>query len=70
MKTTKTEAHENEDPVLTYAEASVFLNIDIGTLYSLVSQKRIPHSRLGPRFVRFRKSALEEWLNEKNVEIS
>ncbi len=40
--------------ILSYDDAAEFLGICKGTLYALVSQRRIPHVRIGPRLVRFR----------------
>jgi excisionase family DNA binding protein len=50
------------DNLLTYADAATHLNMKLGTLYALVSQKRIPHVRLGRRLVRFSRVALDAWL--------
>ena len=50
---------------MTYDHLSEFLQMPKGTLYALVHQKRIPHIRIGPRTVRFRKQAIEKWLEEK-----
>ena len=47
-----------------YQWASAYLNIPKSTLYALVHEQRIPHIRLGPRFIRFSKSDLDSWLNE------
>ncbi|MAF77941.1 MAG: hypothetical protein CME60_07245 [Halobacteriovoraceae bacterium] len=47
---------------LTYSEVSRLLNIKIGTLYSLVSKRQIPHIRLGHRTVRFSKSEILRWI--------
>ncbi|MBK8994601.1 MAG: helix-turn-helix domain-containing protein [Myxococcales bacterium] len=52
---------------LTYAEASAFLGIPRNTLYTLVAERRIPHIRLGRRFVRFSTADLEHWLRRKAV---
>lgn len=57
----------NEE-LLTYQDVSDLLNVPINTVYGLVSQKRIPHVRLGNRFVRFEKAAILQWLNEFKVE--
>ena len=53
----------------TYEEASKAYNIKVSTLYAMVSQKRIPHHRLGPRMVRFKKSELDSWIEEGTVHI-
>lgn len=52
---------------LTYAEAALFLGIPTNTLYSMVAERRIPHIRLGRRFVRFSVPDLERWLREQAV---
>ena len=48
--------------LLTYEEAAQLLSIKRATLYSLVHHRRIPHVRLGPRFVRFSRAELEQWV--------
>jgi excisionase family DNA binding protein len=44
------------------------LGLKPGTLYCLVAQSRIPHVRLGPRLVRFSRTALQAWIAERAVE--
>lgn len=51
--------------LLTYREIHARTSIPIGTLHWLVGQKRIPHLRLGDRFVRFRWPDIERWLDSK-----
>lgn len=41
--------------------------LSVGTLYHLISQKRIPVVRISSRCVRFRLSDLEKWIAEKVV---
>jgi excisionase family DNA binding protein len=53
---------------LTYREAAEYLNLPLGTLYSLVHHREIPHVRLGRRLVRFSRSALVQWLAEHSVQ--
>ncbi|MGH7283105.1 MAG: helix-turn-helix domain-containing protein [Polyangiaceae bacterium] len=53
--------------LLDYAEAARFLRLSIHTLYWLVAQRRVPHTRLGPRLVRFSRTALEKWLRDRSV---
>jgi excisionase family DNA binding protein len=53
--------------MMSYDEASEFLGILKNTLYCMVSRQQIPHFRLGPRFVRFRRCELEEWLDARAV---
>ena len=61
---------EKDSDLLSYEEASSFLNVPINSLYSLVCKKRIPHLRLGRRFVRFSKRELQEWLNTHRIKAS
>lgn len=53
---------------LTYKEVATMLGVPVGTLYAMVFQKRIPHIRLGPRFVRFSQEAIMVWLGRHQVE--
>jgi excisionase family DNA binding protein len=55
---------------MDYEDASKFLKIKKGTLYSLVSTRRIPHHRLSGRLVRFSKRALEAWINGGKIQIT
>ena len=55
---------------LNYWQAAELLNIKIGTLYALVSRKRIPHVRLGGRLVRFSRDDLEAWVREHSVAVA
>jgi len=54
--------------IISYSEAATLLGLPIGTVYSLVSQKRIPHIRLGNRLVRFSVSEIQNWLHSHRVE--
>ena len=58
------------DKIIGYEEASVFLGIPKGTLYAYVSDRRIPHYRLGPRSVKFSLNELETWLNNYKIIMS
>jgi excisionase family DNA binding protein len=59
---------EGESDLLTYEEAAQFLNLPIDTLYWLVSERRVPHTRLGPRLVRFSRANLKDWLRAHSVD--
>jgi len=41
--------------------------LSVGTIYHLISQRRIPVVRISSRCVRFRLSDLEEWIAERVV---
>jgi excisionase family DNA binding protein len=53
---------------LTYNEAAQFLGVPVGTVYSMVSHRRLPHIRLGKRLVRFPRHELEAWVAARRVE--
>lgn len=53
--------------MLTYKDAAKLVGVKLGTVYAMVSQRRIPHVRLGRRLVRFPRSELMRWLNERLV---
>jgi excisionase family DNA binding protein len=53
--------------MLSYPEAARVLGLALGTLYAMVHQRRIPHVRLGPRLVRFRRNELDAWLADRSV---
>ena len=43
------------------------LGVPVGTVHQLVHQRRIPHVRLGRRFIRFRRAEIETWLQQHAV---
>jgi excisionase family DNA binding protein len=49
------------DRLLTIGEAAELTKLAVGTLYHLVSQRRIPVVRLSSRCIRFRLSSLQQW---------
>jgi excisionase family DNA binding protein len=57
-----------EDRLLTIAEVSELTGMAVGSLYHLVSQKRIPVVRISSRCIRFRRSSLESWFAELTEE--
>ncbi|MGQ0506758.1 MAG: helix-turn-helix domain-containing protein [Myxococcaceae bacterium] len=55
--------------MLNYPDAARLLGVCVGTLYCWVHERRIPHVRLGPRLVRFRRAELDGWLAERHVPV-
>lgn len=53
--------------MLSYTEAAHYLGVPVGTLYSWVHHRALPHVRLGPRLVRFDEGELSAWLNHHRV---
>jgi excisionase family DNA binding protein len=53
--------------MMGYKDAAEFLGLPLGTLYSLVSARRIPHVRYGTRLVRFEREALVAWQAARRV---
>jgi excisionase family DNA binding protein len=60
---TKDKAEDN-DRLLNVNEAADLLGISAGTLYHWVSERRVPHVKLGIRCLRFRRASLETWVAE------
>jgi excisionase family DNA binding protein len=59
---------EPADRLLTIDEVAELTGLAVGTLYHLVSQKRIPVIRISSRCIRFRLSNLERWFAELTEE--
>ena len=55
--------------VLTLEELSVYLRIPRSTLYKIVREGKIPCQKVG-RHWRFRKAAIDRWLEETKSEKS
>jgi excisionase family DNA binding protein len=53
--------------MLGYHDAAAMLGVPVGTVYAWVARRRIPHVRLGPRLVRFRRAELERWIEARHV---
>ena len=58
-------AQPPESVVMTYREASAYLNLPLGTLYWMVAQNRLPYLRYSARVVRFQRESLDRWLAER-----
>ena len=52
--------------LLTISEAAQYTGLAVNTLYKMVSQRRIPHVKLGSR-VRFDVGLLDGWLKQNTV---
>jgi excisionase family DNA binding protein len=61
MTTPSSNSGLSGNKVLTIPEVAAYLKISKSKIYYLVSQKQIPHLKLG-RNVRIRESDLSEWL--------
>ena len=55
------------DDVLTIEELAAYLKIPKSTLYKLVREGKIPSQKIG-RHWRFRKGAIDNWLEEKRAD--
>lgn len=56
------------DALYTYADLAALTKIPLGTLRQLVTRKRLPHVRVGPRTVRFDPAVIHAWLASRAVE--
>jgi excisionase family DNA binding protein len=50
------------DELMTVNDVAEFLGLAVGTVYHMVSQKRLPCVRLSARCLRFRRSDLDEFV--------
>lgn len=57
----------NPGDVLTIGELSAYLKIPKSTLYKLVREGKVPSQKVG-RHWRFRKEAINRWLDETRAE--
>jgi excisionase family DNA binding protein len=55
---------EIPDCLLTVPEAAQLLKLSVGTVYHLISEKRVPVIKMSPRCVRFSRQALLVWLDD------
>jgi excisionase family DNA binding protein len=61
--------HPSGDKVFTIPEVAAYLKISRSKIYYLVSQKQIPHLKVG-RNVRIRESDLQKWLDLQTEKMS
>lgn len=67
-----TSLQDSEDgcvPLFTVVEAAEFLKLSPGSLYHLVSEKRVPVIRISSRCIRFSRGALLEWVESLTQKI-
>ena len=57
------------EKTLTYAQAADFLSVPLGTLYSWVHLRKVPHIRISARLVRFDRAELVAWMDERRVAV-
>jgi len=55
-----------EKKLLNIVELSQYLSVKENTIYSWVSQRKIPFKKLG-RLVRFSLEEVEKWIEQKSV---
>jgi excisionase family DNA binding protein len=53
---------------LTVKEVSDYTGLAEGTLYNMVSERRIPHSKIG-RLLKFERYELDKWLKDQSVKV-
>ena len=58
---------EKPSAVMTIKELSAYLKIPKSTLYKLVREGKVPSQKVG-RHWRFRKEAIDRWLDETHAE--
>jgi len=60
---------KNKGTIFTIQELSEYLRISRSTLYKLAQEDRLPGQKIGKNW-RFRKEAIDKWLEEKNADKS
>lgn len=63
----KTKSRAPSNQLMTAAEVADVLRINVNALYNLVAAGGIPHMRLGPKLIRFERSALDAWIAEQSA---
>jgi excisionase family DNA binding protein len=53
--------------LLTVAEAAAYLRLSKAQTYKMITEKKIPHIRLGQKRVVIRRVELEDWLKGQTV---
>ena len=53
--------------ILTVSETAAYLRLSKAQVYILISQKKLPHIRLGQKRVVVRRDHLEDWLKAQTV---
>lgn len=59
----------DDDCLLTVREAAAFLHLAPGTIFHLVSQKRLPTIRISSRCIRFSRRALLAWIDSRTQKV-
>lgn len=52
--------------LLTIKEAAQYTSLSVHTLYTMVSQRRVPHVKVG-RLVKFDLEMLDRWIKQQTV---
>lgn len=55
-----------ERRLLTVQEAAKYTGLSIHTLYTMTSQRRIPHVKVG-RLTKFDRETLDKWIKQQTV---
>lgn len=50
-------------PMLRPKDVAEMLGVALGTVYAWVSRKKIPHHRISPRLVLFKRKDIIRWVN-------
>lgn len=60
---------EQQKEFMNVREAADFIGLSTHGVYTLTSQKRIPHYKPGGKRVMFKRSELEEWIKGFQVKV-
>jgi len=59
--------HGEKEDLMTIDEVAKYLKCSPHFIYKLTAAKEIPHHKNGVKFLRFRKSKIDKWLEDHNV---
>ncbi len=58
--------HVHEHHLLNIKEAAAYTGLSVHTIYTMVSQRRIPYLKVG-RLTKFDRTLLDKWLRDHTV---
>jgi len=56
---------DHPQEMMNYRQTADLIGIKLGTLYSMVSRREVPHVRVGRRLIRFPRTEMMRWLAER-----
>lgn len=57
----------DDEKLMTVKEVAKVFSLGEPVIYQLIREKRIPHIRLGRRFIRFKCKDVKQWIESKKI---